>query len=110
MRGNRTGDSASSKMTASPTYQKLEQKITEALSPDYLSIVDESWKHAGHAGAISGKGHFIMHVVSARFVGISRIDRNRMVFDILKEEMASSIHALTLRAQTPSEWESEGKR
>ena len=90
------------------TRERLEQKLTTALSPVYLSVIDESWKHAGHAGAISGKGHFVLHVVSERFQGVPRIDRNRMVFEILKQEMASDIHALTVVAQTPSEWASDG--
>jgi BolA protein len=90
------------------TRQQVEQKLTMALSPVYLSVIDESWKHAGHAGAISGKGHFVLHVVSEQFKGVPRIDRNRMVFEILKQEMASDIHALTVVAQIPSEWESDG--
>ena len=90
--------------------EKIEEKINAALNPVHLSIIDETWKHAGHAGAISGKGHFILHAVSQQFEGISLLNRNRLVFDILKEEMGSSIHALSVRAQTPSEWESERKQ
>jgi BolA protein len=87
-----------------PLQTHLEQKIREALSPVYLSVVDETWKHAGHSGAISGKGHFIVHVVSQQFEGVFRLDRNRMIFDVLKEEMTTSIHALSIRAETPMEW------
>ena len=83
----------------------LEQKIKTAFSPLYLSIVDETGKHAGHSGAIAGKGHFIVHVVSQTFEGVLLLDRNRMIFDLLKEEMATSIHALSLRAETPMEWD-----
>lgn len=90
--------------------EKIEKKITESLSPVYLAIIDETWKHAGHAGAVLGKGHFILHAVSQQFEGISLLNRNRLVFDILKEEMAYEIHALTLRAQTPSEWALEKQR
>jgi len=86
--------------------EKIERKIAASLSPVHLSVIDETWKHAGHAGAVLGKGHFILHTVSQRFEGISLLNRNRLVFDILKEEMASEIHALSIRAQTPSEWES----
>ncbi|MEK7748033.1 MAG: BolA family protein [Nitrospirota bacterium] len=89
------------------TKEIIQQKITAVLSPCYFSIVDETWKHAGHAGAIKGKGHFIVHVVSEKFEGVSLLNRNRMVFEVLKEEMATLIHALTIRAQTPSEWEKE---
>jgi len=86
---------------------QLEQKIEVALSPLYLSMIDETWKHAGHAGAITGKGHFVLHLVSEKFEGVARLDRNRMIFGILKEEMATSIHALSIRAQTPMEWNAE---
>ena len=85
----------------------LEQKINAALSPLYLSVVDETWKHVGHAGAVSGKGHFTVHVVSPRFEGVLRLNRNRMIFEILKEEMETCIHALSIRAETPSEWNDE---
>ena len=87
--------------------EQLTQKIEAALSPVYLSIVDETWKHAGHAGAIAGKGHFTMHLVSEKFEGMMLLDRNRMIFGILKEEMATCIHALSIRAQTPLEWDAE---
>jgi len=86
------------------------EKINASLTPVHLTLIDETWKHAGHAGASAGKGHFILHVVSQQFDGISLLNRNRLVFDILKEEMGSQIHALTLRAQTPSEWELEKQR
>ena len=92
-------------MTVSTTKKQIQQKIAAALAPCHLSIIDETWKHAGHAGAISGKGHFIIHLVSEQFEGVSLLNRNRMVFDLLKVEMETLIHALTLRAQTPSEWE-----
>jgi BolA family transcriptional regulator, general stress-responsive regulator len=86
------------------TQQKIERKMKEELSAVHLEIVDESWKHAGHAGAISGGGHFILLVVSDRFEGVSLLDRNRMVFGILKEEMKGEIHALAIKAMTPAEW------
>jgi BolA protein len=91
-------------MTSSVTSEKIQQKIKKILSPIHFSIIDETWKHAGHAGAVSGKGHFILHIVSEKFEGVPLINRNRMIFEILKEEMESSIHALSIRAQTPAEW------
>ncbi|MBI3598332.1 MAG: BolA family transcriptional regulator [Nitrospirae bacterium] len=85
--------------------EKIEKKINGSLSPVHLTIVDETWRHVGHTGAVPGKGHFILHVVSHQFEGIALLNRNRLVFDILKDEMGTEIHALTIRAQTPSEWE-----
>lgn len=95
-------------VTSQATQQKIEQKMKEALAAVHLEIVDESWKHAGHAGAASGGGHFILKVVSERFEGISLLDRNRMVFEILKEEMKGEIHALAIQAMTPEEWKRRG--
>ncbi|HZR47685.1 MAG TPA: BolA/IbaG family iron-sulfur metabolism protein [Candidatus Manganitrophaceae bacterium] len=72
--------------TSQATQQKIERKMREALAAVHLEIIDESWKHAGHAGAASGGGHFILQVVSDRFAGVSLLDRNRMVFGILKDD------------------------
>jgi BolA protein len=86
------------------TQQKIERKMKEDLAAVHLEIMDESWKHAGHAGAASGGGHFILLVVSDRFEGVSLLDRNRLVFGILKDEMKGEIHALAIKAMTPEEW------
>lgn len=86
------------------TREKIERKMREALRAVFVEVIDESWKHAGHAGAASGGGHFILQVVSDRFDGISLLDRNRMVFSALKEEMGKEIHALAIKAATPREW------
>ena len=78
--------------------------MREALAAVHLEIIDESWKHAGHAGAASGGGHFILLVVSDRFEGVSLLDRNRRVFGVLKDEMQGEIHALAIKAMTSEEW------
>jgi BolA protein len=86
------------------TAEKIERKMKEALGAVHVEVIDESWKHAGHAGAASGGGHFILRVVSERFEGVPLIERNRMVFRALEEEMGSEIHALVINALTPQEW------
>jgi BolA protein len=86
------------------TRKKIEQKMKDDLKAVFVEVIDESWKHAGHAGAASGGGHFILKVVSDRFEGVSLLDRNRLVFSTLKEEMGAEIHALAIKAATPSEW------
>jgi BolA protein len=86
------------------TREKIDRKIREALGAIFVEVIDESWKHAGHAGAASGGGHFILQVVSDRFDGVSLLDRNRMVFSALKDEMGKEIHALSIKAATPREW------
>ena len=86
------------------TREKIERKMKEMLGAIFVEVIDESWKHAGHAGAASGGGHFILHVISDRFEGVSLLNRNRMVFSTLEEEMGKEIHALAIKAATPGEW------
>jgi len=82
----------------------IEQKLTAALSPSDLEIIDESHKHAGHAGARpEGQSHFNVRVVSAAFEGKSRVERQRLVYQALAEEMKGPIHALALQTRTPNE-------
>jgi BolA protein len=69
-----------------------------------VEVEDETWKHAGHAGAATGGGHFTVLVVSPRFEGLNPLDRRRLVFSVLQSEMQGEIHALTVRAVPPSEW------
>ena len=84
--------------------QTLREKLTRALAPERLEIVDESHLHAGHAGAREGgESHFRIDVVSAAFAGRARITRHRLVHDILAEEIAGPVHALSLTARTPDE-------
>lgn len=84
--------------------QTLREKLTRALAPERLEIVDESHLHAGHAGAREGgESHFRIDVVSAVFAGRARIARHRLVHDILAEEIAGPVHALSLTARTPDE-------
>lgn len=82
----------------------IHTKLTEALEPDSVDIVDESHKHKGHAGyREGGESHFQVTVVSAGFEGQNRIARQRTVYDILSEELAGPIHALSLKLMTPGE-------
>lgn len=74
-----------------------------ALDPASVEIVDESHKHAGHAGARDGGGHYVLHIVSAQFVGKNTAARHRMIYSALGEMMKGDIHALTIRADTPNE-------
>lgn len=82
----------------------IRSKLNDGLSPDSLEIEDESAQHAGHAGARpGGESHFRVTIVSAAFAGHSRVDRQRMVYGILAEELAGPIHALALFTHTPEE-------
>jgi BolA protein len=83
---------------------QIRAKLTGALQPSRLEITDDSHLHAGHAGAREGgESHFTVEVVSASFEGLGRVARQRLVYDILKEEMAGPVHALALRTVAPSE-------
>jgi BolA protein len=82
----------------------LRRRLTEALAPTHLAIIDESHRHAGHAGASpEGETHFRVEIVSAAFAGLSRIERQRLVHQVLAAELAGRVHALSLATQTPAE-------
>ncbi len=71
--------------------------------PVQLDIIDESHKHAGHAGAREGGGHYVLNIASARFAGCNTVARHRMIYSALGELMKREIHALTIQAHTPNE-------
>lgn len=82
----------------------IETKLTQGLSPARLEIVDESYRHAGHAGhRPGGESHFRIEIVSESFAGKSRIERHRMVNALLAEELAGPVHAMALVTMTPEE-------
>ncbi len=81
----------------------IRSRLTETLAPESLDIIDESARHAGHAGARGGGGHFIVEIVSAAFENKNLIQRHRLVYDALADAMQTEIHALSIRAHTPSE-------
>jgi BolA family transcriptional regulator, general stress-responsive regulator len=84
--------------------QRIVARLTGALDPILLDVVDESDRHAGHAGAREGGGtHFRIRVVSARFEGTTRVERHRLVYDLLRAEFADGLHALALVAKAPGE-------
>ena len=84
--------------------ETMRRKLTEALAPTRLVIIDESHRHAGHAGARpEGETHFRIEIVSAAFAGLSRIERQRLVHGVLAPELAGRVHALSLATRTPEE-------
>ncbi len=84
-------------MAATP--QQIEAALQAALTPQSLSVRDDSHLHVGHAGY--GSGHYTVHIVSEKFQGLSSIDRHRLVYDALRDLMDSGIHALAIHASTP---------
>ncbi len=86
----------------------IHDKLTAAFAPSLLEVRDESARHAGHAGASRADGgvgetHFSVRLVSARFDGLSRVERQRKVYAALDAEFRAGLHALSLTALTPSE-------
>ena len=65
-------------------------------------IVDESHRHVGHEGARDGRGHFAVEIVSAAFVGLAPLARHRKVYEAVGDLMQTDIHALSIKAMTPS--------
>ncbi|MEM7197336.1 MAG: BolA family protein [Pseudomonadota bacterium] len=77
----------------------ITRKLTDALHPISLEVINESHLHAGHAGSPgSGQSHFRVIIISASFAGKSRIAMQQAVYAILQEEMKTSIHALSIKA------------
>eukprot|EP00450_Noctiluca_scintillans_P001747 CAMPEP_0194491010 /NCGR_PEP_ID=MMETSP0253-20130528/10040_1 /TAXON_ID=2966 /ORGANISM="Noctiluca scintillans" /LENGTH=127 /DNA_ID=CAMNT_0039331697 /DNA_START=58 /DNA_END=439 /DNA_ORIENTATION=- len=86
---------------ARPIYDGIVKKISEALSPESLVVVDDSSAHRGHAGvrdATTPETHFSAVIIGDRFDGMSRVERQRFVMGLLDEEFRSGLHALELRA------------
>lgn len=86
---------------------RIKEKLLKAFSPRRLLIENDSSKHAGHAGAENspnrGETHFTVTIVADGFSGRSRIDRHRMVHEVLAEELAGPVHALAVKAKAPDE-------
>lgn len=84
--------------------EQINQILTKGLNPVEIQVDDQSHLHAGHAGArAEGESHFLVTVVSGAFRGKSRIERHRMVNDLLADMLQNQIHALNIKAFTPEE-------
>src|SRR5512147_426101 len=84
--------------------ETIEQRLRVALGATEVIVEDESHRHAGHAGARSGGGHFFVTVVSDRFAGLDRVARHRAVYAALGDLMGGEIHALSADTLTPDEY------
>ncbi|HUA82166.1 MAG TPA: BolA family protein [Dyella sp.] len=85
-------------MTAA-VVEEIRQRLTAALQPIELDVVDEGYKHVGHAN--EGKGHFYVRIVSTAFEGQLPIKRHRLVYAALGDLMEQGIHALSIDAKAP---------
>ncbi len=96
-----------------PVQLQMRTKLDAAFAPSRLEITDESARHAGHAGARAhaakqggaaigvGETHFDIRIESAAFIGMNRVACQRAVYDVLAEELAGPVHALSLSARAP---------
>jgi BolA protein len=84
------------------TVERIREALSNALSPQAIEVVDESGKHVGHRGHIPGKTtHVRVRIVADAFRGKSRIERHRMVNELLAPEIADGLHALAIEAHPP---------
>jgi BolA protein len=81
----------------------IESRLAQALSPQSVTVRDDSALHAGHAGAAAG-GHYAVTIVAGAFAGKPRVARHRLVYDALADVMQRGIHALAITAYTPEEF------
>ena len=82
----------------------IASRLTAALDPTHLEVINDSGKHAGHMGDDgTGESHWSVVVESAAFTGLNRVARQRLVNNALADLLASRIHALAIRARAPGE-------
>lgn len=83
----------------------IAEKLTAALSPERLDVINESHLHAGHKPEFDGEGetHIRVRIVSAAFAGMSRVARHRAINDLVKAEFDAGLHALAVEAAAPGE-------
>ena len=92
--------------------QRIEEKLTEAFSPERLDVLNESSQHAGHHHVDSGhhavfdgtgETHFRVRIVAKQFAGMSRVERHRAVNALLADELKAGLHALAIEPSAPGE-------
>ena len=91
--------------TGGPIEQAISEKLSKAFAPQQLEVINESFMHSVPPGSES---HFKVVVVSSLFESIPLVGRHRKVNGVLADELAGGIHALSIEALTPAQWESRG--
>lgn len=81
--------------------ERIHHSLSKSFAPSALEVVDDSHKHAGHAGAQpEGETHYTVKIVSSAFEGLSRVAVQRAIMDALKDEFDSGLHALSIKASS----------
>ncbi|KAB7766061.1 BolA family protein [Xanthomonas maliensis] len=83
--------------------ERIRDALQAALAPSALEVVDDSHRHAGHAGARDGRGHYNVRIVSTAFAGKALLARHRAVYAAVGDMMQTDIHALSIQAFAPGE-------
>ena len=87
----------------SPRAERIRATLESAFAPARVIVRDDSARHAAHAGARTGAGHFIVRIESQAFAGRARLERHRLVYKALAEMMPGEIHALNIEAISPDD-------
>ncbi|HEY7642556.1 MAG TPA: BolA family protein [Steroidobacteraceae bacterium] len=83
--------------------ERIREALADALPATAVELIDDSHRHAGHAGARDGRGHFRLRIVSGAFAGLRPLQRHQLVYRSLGDLMRTDIHALSITALTPEE-------
>lgn len=90
--------------STAPLGEIITDRLTAALSPSHLAVINDSHHHAGHMGDDgTGESHWTVVVESAAFTGLNRVARQRLVNQALADLLSSRIHALAIKARAPGE-------
>lgn len=87
----------------SPRAERIKAMLEQRFSTASVSVHDDSARHAGHAGAREGAGHFIVRIESEEFSGRGRLERHRLVYEALASMLPREIHALNIVAVSPDD-------
>ena len=91
-------------MVPGPVAVEIEARLDAALNPVAMTISDDSAHHVGHTGHDArGESHFTVEIETAAFTGLSRVARQRLVNEALRELLAERVHALRIVARAPGE-------
>lgn len=94
-------------VVATDRVERIRARLAGAFSGAAIQLIDDSHRHAGHAGARDGRGHFRVHIVASAFAGLRPLQRHQLVYRALDELMRTDIHALSITALTPEEASSD---
>ena len=88
-----------------PVAAEITSRLTQALDPTQLQVIDDSEKHRGHGGynPNGGESHFTVHIESPAFTGLNRLERQRAVNAALADLLKERVHALAIKARAPGE-------